>query len=177
MAVAHQASAAIIADLVGVPVEQKLPWTACARSARAPLHNTSVTPASARPSCRQSLTQSTTARFPLGSTVLTRAPFLEPRFRLSGDRILGFGPPDENPSNATLQWHFRRRVSTVLVGTMVEARWLEMMVSSDHPLADERVAEAIARVLSRYWVDPRQGVEVILTHRGANIAYLVRATG
>ena len=110
-------------------------------------------------------------------SVLTRAPFLEPRFRLSGDRILGFGPPDENPSNATLQWHFRRRVSTVLVGTMVEARWLEMMVSSDHPLADERVAEAIARVLSRYWVDPRQGVEVILTHRGANIAYLARATG
>ena len=52
-----------------------------------------------------------------------------------------------------------------------------MMVSSDHPLADERVAEAIARVLSRYWVDPRQGVEVILTHRGANIAYLARATG
>src|ERR1700692_2841859 len=92
-------------------------------------------------------------------------------------RLLGFGPPDENPSNATLQWHFRRRVSTVLVGTMVEARWLEMMVSSDHPLADERVAEAIARVLSRYWVDPRQGVEVILTHRGANIAYLARATG
>jgi hypothetical protein len=58
---------------------------------------------------------------------------------------------------------------------MVEARWLEMMVSSDHPLADERVAEAIARVLSRSWVDAASGVEVILTHRGANIAYLARA--
>ncbi len=60
---------------------------------------------------------------------------------------------------------------------MVEARWLEMMVSSDHPLADERVAEAIARVLSRYWFDTASGVELIMTHRGANIAYLVRATG
>ena len=82
------------------------------------------------------------------------------------------------PGNATLQWHFRRRVSTELVGTMVEARWLEMMVSSDHPLADERVAEAIARVLSRYWVDTASGVELIMsgveliiTHRGANIAW------
>ena len=65
----------------------------------------------------------------------------------------------------------------MLVGTMVEARWLEMMVSSDHPLADERVAEAIARVLSRYWVDTASGVELIMTHRGANIAYLARATG
>jgi hypothetical protein len=55
---------------------------------------------------------------------------------------------------------FRRRVSIVLVGTMVEARRLEMMVSSDHPLADERVAEAIARVLSRYWVDAASGFEV-----------------
>ena len=105
------------------------------------------------------------------------APFLEPRFRLSGDPILGFSPPDENPSNATLQWHFRRRVSTVLVGTMVEARWLEMMVSSDHPLADERVAEAIARVLSRYWVDAASGVEVMMTHSGANITYPARAIG
>jgi hypothetical protein len=55
---------------------------------------------------------------------------------------------------------------------MIEARWLEIMVSSDHPLADERVAEAIARVLSRYWVDTASGVELIMTHRGANIAYL-----
>jgi hypothetical protein len=74
--------------------------------------------------------------------------------------------------------HFNGTLShSCELGKMVEARWLEMMVSSDHPLADERVAEAIARVLSRYWVDPRQGVEVILTHRGANIAYLARATG
>jgi hypothetical protein len=68
-------------------------------------------------------------------------------------------------------------VSTVLVWTMVEARWLEMMVSSDHPLADERVAEAIARVLSRSWVDAASGFEVIMTHRGANITYLARAAG
>jgi hypothetical protein len=71
----------------------------------------------------------------------------------------------------------RRSVSTVLFGTMVEARWLEIMVSSDHPLADERVAEAIARVLSRSWVDAASGFEVIMTHRGANIAYLARAAG
>jgi hypothetical protein len=63
-------------------------------------------------------------------------------------------------------------VSSVLFGTMIEARWLEIMVSSDHPLADERVAEAIARVLSRYWVDTASGVELIMTHRGADIAYL-----
>ena len=108
---AHQASAAIIADLIGVPVEQKLPWTACARSARAPLRNTSVTPASARPSCRQSLTQSTTAaRFPLGSTVLSRAPFfLSQGFDFLAIQFSASVHPDENPSNATLQWHFRRR--------------------------------------------------------------------
>jgi hypothetical protein len=52
-----------------------------------------------------------------------------------------------------------------------------MKPDNDHPLADGRVAEAFARVLSRYWVDAASGVEVILTHRGANIAYLARATG
>ena len=50
-----------------------------------------------------------------------------------------------------------------------------MMVSSDHPLADDRVAESIARVLSRYWVDATSGVEVIMSHGGANITYLARA--
>jgi hypothetical protein len=35
-----------------------------------------------------------------------------------------------------------------------------------------RIAEAIARFLSRYWVDTASGVELIMTHRGANIAYL-----
>ena len=43
-------------------------------------------------------------------------------------------------------------------------------------MADERVAEAVARVLSRHWVDTTSGVELIMTHRGANIAYLARAT-
>jgi hypothetical protein len=33
------------------------------------------------------------------------------------------------------------------------------------------------RLLSRYWVDTASGVELIMTHRGANIAYLARATG
>jgi hypothetical protein len=37
----------------------------------------------------------------------------------------------------------------LLWGTMVEARWRHVIVSADHPLADEQVAEAIARVLSR----------------------------
>jgi hypothetical protein len=62
-----------------------------------------------------------------------------------------------------------------LVETMVAARWLEMMVSSDHPLADERVAEAIARVLSRHWVDATSGIEITMTHHGANITYRARA--
>ena len=74
--------------------------------------------------------------------------------------------------------HFNGTLShSCELGKMVEARWLEMMVSSDHPLADERVAEAIARVVSRYWVGATSGFEVIMTHRGANIAYLARAAG
>jgi hypothetical protein len=39
------------------------------------------------------------------------------------------------------------------------------------------VAEAIARVLSRSWVDAASGFEVIMTHCGADIAYLARAAG
>jgi hypothetical protein len=57
---------------------------------------------------------------------------------------------------------------------MVEAGWLEIIVASGHPLADERVAEAVARVLSRYWVDAASGVEVIMTHAGASVAYLAK---
>jgi hypothetical protein len=58
---------------------------------------------------------------------------------------------------------------------MIEARWHEMMVSSAHPSADERVAEAIARVLSRYCVDFTSGVELIMTDRGVKIHYLAKA--
>ena len=54
---------------------------------------------------------------------------------------------------------------------MIEARWRQLVVSSQHPSADEGVAEAIARVLSRYAVDYTSGVTVIMPHDGAQVAY------
>ena len=51
---------------------------------------------------------------------------------------------------------------------MLEARWRQLVVSADDPLADEQIAEAIARVLSRYAVDFRSGVEVSVPHDGAS---------
>jgi hypothetical protein len=55
----------------------------------------------------------------------------------------------------------------------VEARWRQLIVSSAHPSADERVAEAIARVLSRYAVDYASGVEVVMPHDGLQVPYQV----
>jgi hypothetical protein len=49
---------------------------------------------------------------------------------------------------------------------MVEARSLHVIVSSDHPSADEQVAEAIARVVSRYAVDLRPEIEVNVPYVG-----------
>jgi hypothetical protein len=43
---------------------------------------------------------------------------------------------------------------------MVEIRSLHVLVSSHHPSADEQVAEAIARVASRYAVDLTPEIEV-----------------
>ena len=58
---------------------------------------------------------------------------------------------------------------------MVEARWRRLVVSSDRPSADERVAEAIARVLSQYAVDYGSGVEVNMSHDGVEVTYVARA--
>jgi len=55
----------------------------------------------------------------------------------------------------------------------VEARWLQLIVSSVHPCADERVAEAIARVLSRYAVDYASGIEVVMPQDGLQVPYQV----
>jgi hypothetical protein len=57
---------------------------------------------------------------------------------------------------------------------MVEARWRQLVVSADDPLADEQIAEAIARVLSRYAVDFRSGVEVRVPHDGAQVTYVAK---
>jgi hypothetical protein len=57
---------------------------------------------------------------------------------------------------------------------MVEARWRQLVVSSDHSSADERVAEAIARVLSRYAVDLGPEVEVKVSHDGVEVSYVAR---
>jgi hypothetical protein len=57
---------------------------------------------------------------------------------------------------------------------MVQADSLRVVVSSDHPEADERVAEAIARVLSRYAVDYTSGVEVNVPHDGMRVSYQAR---
>ena len=59
---------------------------------------------------------------------------------------------------------------------MVEARSLHVIVSSDHPSADEQVAEAIARVVSRYAVDLRPVVEVNVPQGGIKITYVAKAT-
>jgi len=58
---------------------------------------------------------------------------------------------------------------------MVEARSLYIIVSSDHPSADEQVAEAIARVVSCYAVDLRPAVEVNVPQGGIKITYVAKA--
>jgi hypothetical protein len=57
----------------------------------------------------------------------------------------------------------------------IEARSLHVVVWSSHPLANEQMAEAIARVLSRYAVDLSSGVEVTMPHDGVNVTYVARA--
>ena len=57
----------------------------------------------------------------------------------------------------------------------IEVRSLHVLVSSEHPLADEQVAEALARVLSRYAVDFRPGVEVKVPHDGEEVTYVANA--
>jgi hypothetical protein len=58
---------------------------------------------------------------------------------------------------------------------MVEARSLHVIVSSDHPSADEQVAEAIARVVSRYAVDLTPEIEVNVPQAGINVSYVAKA--
>jgi hypothetical protein len=58
---------------------------------------------------------------------------------------------------------------------MIETRSLHVLVSSDHPLADEQVAQAIARVLARYAVDFTPGVEVTVPHDGDGVTYVASA--
>ncbi len=58
---------------------------------------------------------------------------------------------------------------------VVEARSLHVIVWSSHPSADEQVAEALARVISRYAVDLGSGVEVTVPHDGIAVTYIARA--
>ena len=58
---------------------------------------------------------------------------------------------------------------------MVEARSLHVIVSSDHPSADEQVAEAIARVASRYAVDLTPEIEVNVPQAGITVPYVGKA--
>jgi hypothetical protein len=58
---------------------------------------------------------------------------------------------------------------------MIEARSLHVIVSSDHPSADEQVAEAIARVVSRYAVDLRPEIEINVPHAGIKVTYVAKA--
>ena len=51
---------------------------------------------------------------------------------------------------------------------MVEARSLHVLVSSHHPSADEQVADAIARVASRYAVDLTPEIEVNVPQSGVS---------
>jgi hypothetical protein len=59
----------------------------------------------------------------------------------------------------------------------VEARSLHVVVWSSHPEADEEVADAIARVLSRYTVDLASGVEIFVPHHGSDEPRVARASG
>jgi hypothetical protein len=58
---------------------------------------------------------------------------------------------------------------------VVEARSLHVVVWSSHPSADEGVAEAIGRVVSRYAIDLSSGVEVTVLQDGINVTYVARA--
>ena len=58
---------------------------------------------------------------------------------------------------------------------MIEARSLHIIVSSDHPSADEQVAEAIARVVSRYAVDLTPEIEVNVPRAGIKVTYVAKA--
>ena len=58
---------------------------------------------------------------------------------------------------------------------MIEARSLHVIVSSHHPSADEQVAEAIARVVSRYAVDLTPEIEVNVPQAGIKVPYVAKA--
>ena len=57
---------------------------------------------------------------------------------------------------------------------MVEARWRQLVVSCDDPSADQQIAEAIARVVARYAVDLRSGVQVTMSQSGTNVTYVAK---
>ena len=54
-------------------------------------------------------------------------------------------------------------------------RWRQLIVSSDDPAAEEQVAEAIARVLSRYAVAYTSAVEVTIPNDGVDVTYVAKA--
>jgi hypothetical protein len=58
---------------------------------------------------------------------------------------------------------------------VVEARSLRVLVSSHHPSANEQVAEAIARIASRYAVDLTPEIEVNVPQAGINVPYVAKA--
>ena len=58
---------------------------------------------------------------------------------------------------------------------MIEARSLHVVVSSDHVLADERVVQAVARVLSRYAIAFTPAVEIIVPQDGIKVTYTAKA--
>jgi hypothetical protein len=57
----------------------------------------------------------------------------------------------------------------------VEVRSVRVVVRSNHPDADEAVAEAVARVLSRYAVAYTPGIEVTMPQGGVEVTYVARA--
>ena len=57
----------------------------------------------------------------------------------------------------------------------VEARPLHVVVWSSHPKADQEIAEAIPRVISRYAVDLSSGVEITFPDDGTSVTYVARA--
>jgi hypothetical protein len=57
----------------------------------------------------------------------------------------------------------------------IEASSLHVVVSSDHPLAEMQLAEAIARVLSGYAIDLTAGLNVTVPCNGQDVPYVAHA--
>jgi hypothetical protein len=57
---------------------------------------------------------------------------------------------------------------------VAKVRSIRVVIWSSHPSADEQVAEAIARVISRHAVDLSSGVALAFPQDGVNVPYVAK---